>query len=132
MIVIIIVMKSIWQLYDLYTPFLLLVYDMLWLIIASCSIIQPVLYRAMTELSTWKSWCWSSSFFQHPGLGVIPSTWIIISFMTRMLRCVHTISIHSSKLSYITYMICISIVYFTHMTWSFAVWTLSCPESLHR
>ena len=50
MIVIIIVMKSIWQLYDLYTPFLLLVYDMLWLIIASCSIIQPVLYRAMTEL----------------------------------------------------------------------------------
>ena len=105
---------------------------MLWLIIASCSIIQPVLYRAMTELSTWKSWCWSSSFFQHPGLGVIPSTWIIISFMTRMLRCVHTISIHSSKLSYITYMICISIVYFTHMTWSFAVWTLSCPESLHR
>jgi hypothetical protein len=82
MIVIIIVMRSIWQLYDLYTPFLLLVYDMLWLIIASCSIIQPVLYRAMTELSTWKSWCWSSSFFQHPGLGVIPSTWIIIGFMT--------------------------------------------------
>jgi hypothetical protein len=46
----------------------------------------------------------------------VPSTWMSIGFMARMSRCVHIISIHSSRSSYDTDMTCIRFVSSTHMT----------------